>query len=445
MFEWKGELYRAVRPYMAGHYHRLFREGVMDRLIASGMIVETDLTPYKLADYSMVLHHRRVPVVTYPFEWSAEALRSAALLLVRLNIELAKYGVAIQDAHPWNILFDGPTPRVVDIEVIPVEKLNPGSFIEEFEGTFAYPLEIMDRGYRRIARSLLRDGTRPVSRDELLVFAERTIERGVRRLKSSLPNSLKAPVRRMLSLGFDGVSRNKTAGVDLREWRRSLETLGEQASGLALRTHPSQWVRYYGGFDLDGQKKWDAKQRALVDLLRADDAEIMLDLGSNTGRYSQIAAGFGKKVIAADIDEACIDELYDVAMRHRLDIQPIYMDLLSPSPGHMWHGQYFPSAAERLNADCVLALALVHHLVFGRMLDFKQIVRILGSFTRKRLIVEFIGREDIFVREWGLEGYDWYSLENFLSELRTAFTILETRPSFPESRTLIVCHKAESD
>ena len=114
LFSWNGNLYRAIHASAIAQFEQFFSAGIADELMEKRLIVETDIEPRSLEGYNMVLRHRRIPFVTYCFEWPAEALRDAAIALIDLNIALAKHGLATQDAHPWNILFDGPRPVFVD-------------------------------------------------------------------------------------------------------------------------------------------------------------------------------------------------------------------------------------------------------------------------------------------------------------------------------------------
>jgi hypothetical protein len=106
---------------------------------------------------------------------------------------------------------------------------------------------------------------------------------------------------------------------------------------------------------------------------------------------------------------------------------------------HGWGGSRFPSAMTRLRAECVLALALAHHLVFWQFADFDVVVNALCQFTLRDLIVEFIPREDEYVAKWWTESYGWYTLENLLSLLGRRFARIAVVPSAPKPRVLVVC------
>jgi hypothetical protein len=96
---------------------------------------------------------------------------------------------------------------------------------------------------------------------------------------------------------------------------------------------------------------------------------------------------------------------------------------------------------DRLRCDMVLALGLIHHLVFEQRLNFDLIARGLSAFARKCLAVEFIGHEDPYVRERLNGQFSWYNLENFLTVLRREFREVKKFPSDGEHRWVLLCER----
>src|SRR5215212_2199772 len=61
LFTWRGELYRAISGPQASFVRNLFRTGIVERLVDRGLLIESEITPYQLNGYAMVVHHRTVP------------------------------------------------------------------------------------------------------------------------------------------------------------------------------------------------------------------------------------------------------------------------------------------------------------------------------------------------------------------------------------------------
>ena len=88
LFEWQGTLYRGITLKAASLYRRLLREGIIERLVSQSLLIETQKVPLVLEGYGFVVKHRRVPYVSYAYEWSPQMLKDAALLVLDLNLEL---------------------------------------------------------------------------------------------------------------------------------------------------------------------------------------------------------------------------------------------------------------------------------------------------------------------------------------------------------------------
>lgn len=124
------------------------------------LLVQSELTPFSLDGYGLVIRHERVPFVSACFEWTPTMLKHAALLTLDLNLELAKSGLGMIDIHPWNILFDGPKPLHIDFSAIETVEDYDESWYPAFEmyhRFYVYPLLLMSIGQGRIARWLLHD------------------------------------------------------------------------------------------------------------------------------------------------------------------------------------------------------------------------------------------------------------------------------------------------
>jgi hypothetical protein len=79
VFWWNGELYRAITSGRAPLYRDLFANGVVRELFENRLIVDSEVTDFFLEGYDLVLKHRKVPFVSYAFEWCGPMLKDAAL------------------------------------------------------------------------------------------------------------------------------------------------------------------------------------------------------------------------------------------------------------------------------------------------------------------------------------------------------------------------------
>jgi hypothetical protein len=448
LFEWEGCLYRAITLRQPSVYCDMFEKGVVQRLVNLGLLVGTEISPLHLDGYELILKHDRIPFVSYPFEWSARMLQDAALSFLGLSLELAKVGLTTQDANPWNMLFDGCKPIYVDFcSIVPADSSGRWLPYDEFCRFFLYPLQLMSVGYVRMTRWTLHDfydGVPPAEFAAVFHGARLGLRPGqelTARLRHTLGRFVPRPLRVPLKQSWQ-LLREKTRPrpPSLIEF---LERLKSEVQSIYLPTKPTNWSGYYDGFfpPLVPSESWTAKHNSVFNTLKRLRPTSILDIGSNRGWYSQVAATHGSKVVSFDVDERCVTLLYQDAKANNLSILPLVMDLRNPSPGLGLCYKWFAPATERLKCDMVLALALIHHLVFKEHLRFDQISEALNAFSKRWLLVEFIPRDDQYVKEWWSEEYVWYNLDSFCSSLGKFFHRIEVMPSHPSPRQLLLCEK----
>jgi len=90
----------------------LVRTRVLDPAEASMSLRQVDLP---IPTGSLVLEHQRADFPSFPYEWPAEMLHAAGTLTVELARAYLDEGIGLKDATPYNVLFDGPCPLVVDV------------------------------------------------------------------------------------------------------------------------------------------------------------------------------------------------------------------------------------------------------------------------------------------------------------------------------------------
>lgn len=468
IYSGNGTLYRKV--LRTCEEHDLFRFGIVATREAS-------VNPYSDKPYELVLEHERIPFISYPHEWPASMLQAAALFHIDLYKELGPYGLTIKDWHPYNILFKGTNPVFVDFtSIIPIENLSheayltpphvPVLFQQVWDTTSAYfyemyqrmyvpyfllPLYLMhrrehDRARIRMSETILNAANQVIELKE--VFPALSIDR--------LRFEVKACLKK-LCLAEHGALK-----------LRFLQILRSEIEGLSVSRRSSRYSNYYAAkgeeFGFEPSSDWTDKQRIIYEEISRFRPHTLLDIGSNTGWFSVLAARLGSSVVAIDTDEACAELLYDRAKERGLCILPLVMDIAKPTPDVFplayenepslcLIGGEFPlmlSAHKRLKCDMVLALAIVHHLALGQGLRFQQIAKILSAFTDKYLLIEFVARDDpLIVSEptffpafnAGQYRFDWYTLDSFLQELSKYFRRVEIRKSHPESRVILICGK----
>jgi SAM-dependent methyltransferase len=168
----------------------------------------------------------------------------------------------------------------------------------------------------------------------------------------------------------------------------------------------------------------------------------VVDIGSNTGWFSILAARKGASVVSLDVDEASVDRLFQIASSGSLDVLPLVVDATEGEAGPLLDKN------DRLSGNTVLALGLVHHLVLGKGLTFDEVAGSLSPYSTERLLIEFVGVDDPLIASEpeffptfndSPRSFDWYTLEGLVGAMRKRYENVQTVPSHPNSRSIVVC------
>ncbi len=111
------KVYRTVMPAGVEDYEFVRDSGLYDALANKAMVIEAkEVALSELAGGQLgaqyLLEHPKLAFLSYPYEWSFQALKSAALLHLEIQLEALEYGVKLSDASAYNIQFKGCKPVI---------------------------------------------------------------------------------------------------------------------------------------------------------------------------------------------------------------------------------------------------------------------------------------------------------------------------------------------
>jgi hypothetical protein len=174
----------------------------------------------------------------------------------------------------------------------------------------------------------------------------------------------------------------------------------------------------------------------------------VLDLGCNAGEYSELAVSAGtQRVIGLERDPEAIRAAVARADRCPQKFLPLQVDVLNLSPSLGWRLRERLSLTQRIHADAVLCLALVHHLSLGAGLPLETLVPGLVELAPTGLI-EFVPPSDPMARR--IAGpterlHHPYDLPRFLDVLARGARIVKSTELAPGGRVLVeYCRHANS-
>ncbi len=441
VFHHDGEVYRYIHPGAAPLYERLLNEGVLDQLQCRGLV------PTRRATFSLegvpkglVLHHKRIEPLSYCVEWCPSMLRDAGLATLDLVLAALRHGLMLQDAYPWNVLFDGSKAVFVDLtSIVPPDPAVIWPAHEQFEAFFFRPLALASQGYGDVARGLLYNNITGIGLDTFYRLTSTTYHLrhpGLcfahwldRRLQRS--TALKTKLRKMA----ERVASSITPEVRTR----FLNRLTRRLKAFSFRVDGDPWANYYD--EISDKFDKQAKVQTIRTLLERLAPETVLDVGCNTGVFSIVAAKCGTRVTSVDSSESCIELLYATAKKDSLPITPLISDVLCPTPSYGFMSQQYPSLWQRTASDVVLCLGLMHHLHLTGRQSLERIVELVSTVTNRHLIFEFVGMNDANIERLPERREINYTLETVATTLKSRFENVQVHPSDRETRRLLVCRK----
>lgn len=451
-----GELFqiedRVLRRVSAAHapvLREFLRSQAANELVAAQNLIATRIVPRRAWFFNadqLVVEHDRVWFPSYPHEWPVEMLRTAGQLTLELAQAVLPEGFGLKDATPYNVLFRGPKPVFVD--VLSFENRTPGDPTwlpyAQFERMFVLPLLLHELFGVRTGEIFLehRDGIEPEDVYRRTSWGQR--------LRPALLTSVSLPT--WLS------NRAKQSGTAL--YRQKL--VAPEQADFILRTHfrrlekrlargadspgrCSRWSSYMqelGYSDAEFNCKADTVERWLAELR----PRTVLDVGCNTGHFSEIAARQGARVVAIDSDPAVVGRTWRRAARARLDILPLTVNIARPTPAMGWRNAEHSSFLGRATGafELVTMLAIVHHLLVSERVPLPEILSLTAALTTGYAIVEYVAPHDPMFQRMtrGREALHVdFSQEALERTCSRQFTVLKKQPLKADLRCLYLLQK----
>jgi hypothetical protein len=417
-------VFRAVHPEAVARTEALLQSGLTEELAARGLMPTTHVSAVKIPGSPLVLEHPRLPVVSYPYEWSYGMLRDAAALVLEINETANARGYELQDCHAYNIVFDGPRPQYVDLGSLALRPAEARGWVarEEFFRAYEYPLQIWADGGEFMARRLM-------AASELMGHADHGLyrwpwlrlggtagyERGLRawhryRGLSRVPDEkirqrLPAPAGSLVcALKHRGWLPAQNAGLG-RLRRRLLRRQRRGAGGF--------WSGYQG----EAAFADTPRLRRVVELVRQSGATSVIELAGNQGRLSAelLRQGVVRQAVCTDAEERAVDQAHARTREEGGRLHTAVLDFIYPMTS-----PFGESPVARFRSDAAVALAVTHHLLLTQQVPVARVLRSIAAFARDHVFIEFMPR-GLWDGRRAPPMPEWYTLDWFRAAFHREF------------------------
>ncbi len=390
-------IFRAVTDD-AWHNFQLFKSsGAYEELKSRGWIIATVDDDVRHAEHGgrRLFEHPKLAFVSYPYEWPFALLKRAALLHLDIQLRALDFGFTLSDASAYNVQFVGVTPVFIDVaSFVPYREGDYWAGHRQFVEQFVNPLLLRalfgvsaNAWYRGALEGL---PTSDVAR--LINPVRRWLVPNVL-ANITLPDLLQRRARRSGDLGTSPSKPLPKTALRfmlqrLRRWMSRLEPKGIE---------PSPWQ----GYDADNSYSPGDEERKRVFVAQfslAAGPSRACDVGCNSGYYAEVLLQSGaRSVIWFDSDASALELAVSRASMARLNFLPLLSDAANPSPAQGWAELERAALRDRINADAMLALAIVHHLAIARNIPLASAVAWLMSLA-PRVVIEFVPKSDPMVQ-----------------------------------------------
>lgn len=394
----EGRVLRSISAAALEHLKHAEASGCVKALAERDWLIDyryvdpADFSP-KLPDAAAWVEHPRIEPWTYPYEWPSLLLREAALLHLDIVLLALEHDVVLSDSSAYNLQFVGSKPVYIDL--LSLRRYEPGAYWaghRQFCEQFLAPL-LLDARWNIAWQPWFRGGLEGIpleavarlcrSRDWLSLRMAMHVLLPARLASRATSSSaaVARPQRPLPKAAYANLVRG------LREWIHSMP-------GIA---GTSVWKDYATSNTYANEER-EAKRRLVADFVGRRRPNRLIDLGCNSGDYSEVALSAGaKQVVGFDADRGALAAACQRS-KALAGFLPLYMDAANPSPEQGWFERERRGFSQRFVADAVIALAFAHHLAVGRNAPIDETVAWIVRLAPSGLI-EFVEPDDPTVQK----------------------------------------------
>ncbi len=430
VFVSQGIVYRQVNERYQSEYDNLMSCGLYDELVRRQLLIshsESCHPPASSHRCYKILRPEQIPFVSYPYEWSFSQLKDAALVTLDVQKRALAHNMILKDASAYNIQFLDGRPLLIDtLSFETYEKGRAWIAYRQFCQHFLAPLVLMSHKDIRLSQLLRRyiDGI-PLDMAVSLLPKRTCLNTGIAmhmwfhaRAQARVARQPKNP---------SGKARRRLSKRDLVN---ICDSLRSTIVGLKWDHGRTAWANYYEG-DSYQNEGFQSKREIVKEFLTIVNPKCVWDLGANTGEFSRIASQSGVLTISADSDPGVVEKNYLQSRRHKeTNLHPLWSDLTNPSAGIGWANDERQTLSARIKADCIMALALVHHIAISNNVPLGKIADYFASLA-EWLIIEFVPKSDQKVQTLLASRddiFEQYSQNSFQAVFSEAYEIVRSTP-----------------
>ncbi|MGI6172963.1 MAG: class I SAM-dependent methyltransferase [Christensenellales bacterium] len=417
--------------------YRAQYDALMDRLYPA-LVKEGLLIPHAEEDMPLpegaykILAPEKVPFISYPYEWSFGQLRDAALVTLKCHRMALDQNMILKDASAYNIQFVRGKAVLIDTLSFELyEEGKPWIAYGQFCRHFLAPLLLMAHVDVRLSQ-LLRNYIDGIPLDLASTLLGR-------KGGFTATQHIRWHARAIAKHGQDGKSTAAPRELRLGKLQHvaMIDSLIRAVSSIRQKGIVTEWGDYYAHTNYTDEAASE-KERLVSAFLDEIQPKTAWDFGANDGRYTRLSLKYGGSAVAFDIDPVAVERSYNAVKASGEEMLPLLLDLTNPTPAIGFANRERGDIASRQKPDCIMMLAVIHHMAISNNLPFEKIAEWLASMA-KHVIIEFVPKADSQVQTLLATRDDIfpdYHEQGFEKAFGTYFTIRKGEPIQGTKRTL---------
>jgi len=98
-----GIVKRLINPIYFKQYQALKESGFFNKLFNNNLLIKHE--EVSSSDDKIVIEPEQIPFISYPYEWSFNQYKAAALLTLKIQKYCLNHGFSLKDASAYNVTF----------------------------------------------------------------------------------------------------------------------------------------------------------------------------------------------------------------------------------------------------------------------------------------------------------------------------------------------------
>ena len=392
IFVHDGIVHRFINKSCKDDFELLIQSGLYKKLTETAKLIPHEevqiRAEWQSANCYRVIRPINIPVISYPYEWSFEQLKDAAILTLDVAMEALNHGLILKDATAFNVqMYNG---KLIFIDTLSFTKYKDGApwvayrqFIRHFFG-FLLLMSHVAPDINKLMR-VYHDGI-PLN-----------IARGMlpRRLAFHPLIFLNIYLHSHYEEKFQKSGSSPSVKLSKFQLFNSLTLLKKMIEKCELKTKRTTWSDYYSETNYS-KESLNEKEILVVNMLQSVAPHFgrLLDLGGNNGKFSRAVRHLADTVISVDIDPLAVNQNYKINRFEKIDnIISIQLDFTNPSSAIGWECLERDDFFVRMKSDVVVCLAFIHHMVIAENVPFERVASALSRLA-SMLVIEFPDHND---------------------------------------------------